>query len=87
MTALPLRSAFAALAVGTLLLAACGDDDDTPNPGVENQEEVDAGDGSGTTVQAPSGGVGSTGGNSGQGNVEPDSPDDTTQQTAQGTGG
>ncbi|HJR25379.1 MAG TPA: hypothetical protein VJ804_07895 [Acidimicrobiales bacterium] len=78
------RRALAACAAATLALVACGDDDtETPDPGVENQEEVDAGDG--PTTEVPSGGgAGTTGGNTDQGNVEPDSPDDTTQDTAYG---
>jgi hypothetical protein len=79
----PSLGRLAAAAVATLALVACGDDDaESPEPGVENQEEVDAGDSSPTEVPT-GGGVGTTGGNSDQGNVEPDAPDDTTQNTAQ----
>jgi hypothetical protein len=80
------RAAALAAVVGALALTACGDDDaDAPDPGVENQEEVDAGDSPTSEVPA-GGGAGTTGGNSDQGNVEPDSPDDSTQDTAQDGG-
>ena len=77
----PLRIA-ALVLVGSSLVACGSDDGDAPDPGVENQEEVDAGDGP-TTEGPADGGAGTTGGDSTQGNVEPDSPDDTTQDTAQ----
>jgi hypothetical protein len=53
-TALRLRPLVASAAVAGLLLGACGDDDEAPtDPGVENQDEVDAGDDGGTDAEAP----------------------------------